>query len=78
MRALSRCECKHPWHHHEFVKGIPDVPGSYVTNEAGERLTFGDIWVCTGDHDQVYDPEKSPWDYVCGCVLHHAPPLELA
>lgn len=63
--AANVCECGHPWPAHGFVAGVemwgcPDLP---------------DVWVCAGARLVAITPDTSPWDCVCGCVLHAAPPV---
>jgi hypothetical protein len=58
------CSCGHPWSAHEHVPGIAmhDLP---------------DVWVCSGGRlVDVNKPDVSPWDFVCGCLLHHQPPID--
>lgn len=75
MTMSRNCKCGHPWSHHLIVKGHECAPGVTVNGHS----VIPDIWVCSGDPDHPYlGPDASPWDYVCGCVLHHAPPLVAA
>jgi len=56
------CGCRHTWDQHELVEGIP-------------QLGIPDVWVCSGGRlADVNAPDMSPWDFVCGCVLHTPPP----
>lgn len=79
-QSLPRqCTCGHPLDDHEHVPGVqfsdPKVSGTVVTDEAGNVLTgLPDVWICTGTRlVDVNDPDVSPWDAVCGCVLHQDP-----
>ena len=64
------CDCGHPFDSHEHVAGFVCSPG--VTINGHSRVP--DVWVCTGGR-LVGDPENaSPWDFVCGCVIHEPGP----
>lgn len=61
------CECGHPWEAHELVEGFTCSPGVTI----GGRSFVPDIWVCSGGRlADINDPDISPWDFVCGCILH--------
>lgn len=63
ISARGVCGCGHPLEAHGHVAGV-DLSD-------GRRLP--DVWVCEGGR-LVADPETaSPWDFVCGCLLHIDP-----
>jgi hypothetical protein len=66
------CACRHPFADHELVKGFR-LRHSTINGQS----EVPDIWVCSGGR-LVANPDEdtSPWDYVCGCVLHDPPPAE--
>lgn len=69
MTAPGVCQCGHPDSAHHLVKGFECSPGVTIDG----RTSMPDVWVCSGGR-LVADPENaSPWDFVCGCVLHHDP-----
>lgn len=71
------CSCGHPADAHELVPGFEFSYPAHVAVVVDGRRVAGmpDVWVCSGGR-LVADPENaSPWDFVCGCVLHEAPAL---
>lgn len=71
QRMEPRCECGHAWSEHHHVPGFECSPDVTI-----DGLSFvPDIWVCGGGRE-VPKPtdDTSPWDYVCGCLLHTEPP----
>lgn len=67
--SASTCECGHPSEAHTLVKGFECSPGVTINGCS----TVPDVWVCSGG-PEVTEPESaSPWDFVCGCVLHDDP-----
>ncbi len=75
MTREGVCECGHPAESHGHVPGFEfsaDVTMS-VGDDPTQYTGMPDVWVCEGGR-LVGDPENaSPWDFVCGCVLHHDP-----
>lgn len=70
MSREGVCECGHPAEAHGHVPGFECGP--HVTIDG--HSTIPDVWVCGGGR-LVADPDEntSPWDFVCGCVLHRDP-----
>ena len=65
------CGCGHPWDAHELVEGFECTPGVTIDGQS----SMPDVWVCAGGRlADANDPGVSPWDFVCGCVLHWRPP----
>lgn len=76
--AKGVCVCGHPAGAHEHVAGFEMTPGTTFTVNADPTLhtRMPDVWVCSGGR-LVADPgeDTSPWEFVCGCVLHDDPRL---
>jgi hypothetical protein len=74
MNANGVCECGHPVEAHGFVPGFKCSPGVAIEVDGVEYDCMPDVWVCGGGR-LVADPGEntSPWEFVCGCVLHSAP-----
>lgn len=77
----SVCECGHPAESHGHVPGFDMSPGVAFTvnDDPTQHTRMPDVWVCEGDpatQEQMAAIERdelSPWDLVCGCVLHSDP-----
>lgn len=70
------CVCGHPYDAHGHVPGYDVSPGVTITcgDDPTQHTSMPDVWVCGGGR-LVADPgeDTSPWDFVCGCVLHDDP-----
>ncbi len=63
------CECGHSWDDHEFVDGFDCSPGVRISTDDRPGISGGlDLLVCGGG--RLAPAGSSPWDHVCGCVLH--------
>jgi len=63
------CSCGHPAEAHGFVAGFTCAPQTTIDGVT----VVPDVWVCEGGRLVVVSDDVSPWDCVCGCVLHEDP-----
>jgi hypothetical protein len=76
------CACGHPYAAHEHLERVTFEESDVTVHEVHDDGTvgppiggFAECWICNGSR-LVADPtpDTSPWDFVCGCVLHAPPP----
>jgi hypothetical protein len=63
------CMCGHPAEAHGLVPGFECAPNVTIDG----ATTVPDVWVCEGGRLVAVTEDTSPWDGVCGCVLHEDP-----